>query len=266
MALRAKTSGAPSPVRLAPSVVAEPGSRSSFYAGVAIALAAAVFVGFGPTFYMRSWFTVSPLPSTLVALHGVVFSLWIVVLLVQVALVRGHRRDLHRRLGLGATVLAVFMVLVAIPTPVAQAKRFFALGFPPGFPPMGVMFALSEVGVIVFATLAGAGLYFRRRADIHKRLMLLATIEIGLAGVDRALQRTPLIAVSELFGWPGWFAAMFAVGDLFIVAIAVHDWIILGRIHRATLAGGLLIVISQPLRLMIGATAASDALVRWLAG
>jgi hypothetical protein len=247
-------------------VPSEQTSQSSFFAYASVTLAAAVFVGFAPTFYLRPWFTTSPLPSTLVAVHGVVFSLWIVILGIQVALIRAHRRDLHRRFGIAGAVLAVLMALVAIPTPVAQAKRFFAIGVPPGFPPMGVMFALSEVGVIVFVALAGAGLYFRRRVDVHKRLMMLATIEIALAGVDRALQRTPLFAVSGLFGWAGWFAAMFTVGDLFIVAIAVHDWITLGRIHRATLAGGALIVLSQPLRLMIGATATSDAFIRWLAG
>jgi hypothetical protein len=246
-------------------VLSEQASRSSFFVYVSATLAAAVFVGFAPTFYLRSWFTTSALPSSLVAVHGVVFSLWMVLLGVQVALVRAHRRDLHRKLGVAGAALAALMVSVAIPTPVAQAKRFFAVGFPPAFPPMGVMFALSECGILVFITLVGAALYFRRRVDIHKRLMVLATIEIALAGVDRALQHTPLIAVSQLFGWPGWFTAMFAVGDLFIVAIAVYDRITLGRIHRATLAGGLLIVLSQPLRLIVGATATSDALVRWLA-
>jgi hypothetical protein len=63
----------------------------------------------------------------------------------------------------------------------------------------------------------------------------------------------------------GWFAAEFAVGDLFIVAIAVHDWLSINTIHRATLVGGLLIIPSQPIRLLIGATEICEGFVRWLA-
>jgi len=36
--------------------------------------------------------------------------------------------------------------------------------------------------MLVFAILVGAAFHFRRRADVHKRLMLLATIEIPAGG------------------------------------------------------------------------------------
>jgi hypothetical protein len=114
-----------SPVLAAPK-------RPVFYSWLAVTLAAAVFIGFAPTFYLRGWFMATPLPSALVAIHGTVFSSWVFVLLLQVLFVRAGRVRMHRRFGRAAAVLSVVMVLVAIPTPVAQAKRFFGDWLPTG--------------------------------------------------------------------------------------------------------------------------------------
>jgi hypothetical protein len=51
----------------------------------------------------------------------------------------------------------------------------------------------------------------------------------------------------------------FGLADLFIVALAAWDLASRGRLHPTTLWGGLAIVVSQPLRLVLSGTAA------WLA-
>src|SRR5207253_1731970 len=54
----------------------------------------------------------------------------------------------------------------------------------PGVNPLSFLtIALGDM--LVFASLVGAAFYFRRRADTHKRLMLLATIAILAAAVAR---------------------------------------------------------------------------------
>ena len=59
--------------------------------------------------------------------------------------------------------------------------------------------------------------------------------------------------------------AFFGLADLFIVACLLYDLVARsGRIHRATAVGGLLIVVSHPLRLMIGNTSAWLAFATWL--
>jgi hypothetical protein len=52
---------------------------------------------------------------------------------------------------------------------------------------------------------------------------------------------------------------------LFLVAIAVYDFRTRGRLHPATLWGGLFLVASQPLRLLIGVSAPWSAFAAWLA-
>jgi hypothetical protein len=58
--------------------------------------------------------------------------------------------------------------------------------------------------------------------------------------------------------------AFFGLTDLFIVACLLYDLVTLKRIHRATALGGLLIVVSQPLRLIVGGTHAWLAFATWL--
>lgn len=58
--------------------------------------------------------------------------------------------------------------------------------------------------------------------------------------------------------------AFFGLADLFIVACAFHDFTTRGRVHRATLWGALVIVASQPLRLIVGATDAWLAFATWM--
>jgi len=50
------------------------------------------------------------------------------------------------------------------------------------------------------------------------------------------------------------------------VAIVAWDLASRGRIHPATLWGGLAIVVSQPLRLVLSSTEAWAAVARWAVG
>ena len=58
--------------------------------------------------------------------------------------------------------------------------------------------------------------------------------------------------------------AFFGLTDIFILACVLYDLITLRRIHRATALAGLLIVASQPLRLLIGGTHAWLVFATWL--
>lgn len=103
---------------------------------------------------------------------------------------------------------------------------------------------------LVFASLVGVGFYFRRRVDVHKRLMLLATISI----LPAATARLPFAFIQQVGP-----LAFFGLADLFIVPCLLYDLGARGHLHRATVWGGLVIVVSHPLRLLTGNTQA------WLA-
>jgi len=58
--------------------------------------------------------------------------------------------------------------------------------------------------------------------------------------------------------------AFFGLTDVFVVACIAYDLITLKRIHRATALAALLIIASQPLRLILGGTHAWLAFATWL--
>jgi len=215
-----------------------------FYTGMSIAIAITVFVGFAPSYYLKDYFGRPPLPP-LVHVHGLVFTSWIVLFFVQTVLIASHRVSVHRRLGLAGAGLAALLVMVGLATAVGSARRNVAIGGTGA-----LAFLATPFGdMLVFALLATAGILYRRRPDTHKRLMLLATIGLLTAAISRwplaIMQRGPV--------------AFFLVTDLFVVAGVGYDLASRRRIHPAYVWGGLLLVMSQPVRLAISHT---DA---WLA-
>jgi predicted membrane protein len=223
--------------------------RRRFYTGMALAIALTVFAGFAPTYYLRPYFQSTPLGG-LLHLHGVVFSAWVLLLTVQSTLIAAGRTALHRRLGVAGVVLAALLVVVGTATSIERARK--GVG-PLGVPPLSFL-AVPFFDMVVFTGLAAVGLWHRRRADIHKRLLTLATISL----LGAPIARLPFGAA--VVGLPG----VFAIADLFLVACIAYDLTTLRRVHPATVWGGLAIVISQPLRLAISGTGLWLGFARWL--
>lgn len=222
-----------------------------FYTGMAVAVVLTVFAGFARTYYLRPYFG-APALTPLLHLHGVVFTSWLVLFLAQTVLVAANRTGVHRRLGVAGAVLAVLMVVVGTATAIIRAK---VVEVPPGSPSPLVFLTIPLGDMLMFAGLVGAGFYFRRRADIHKRLMLLATIAI----LPAATARLPFAFIQEVGP-----LAFFGLADLFVVACLLYDLVARGRFHRANVWGGLLLVASHPLRLLVGNTQAWLAFATWL--
>lgn len=222
-----------------------------FYTGMTIAIVLTVFAGFAPTYYLKSYFGTPALPS-LLHLHGLVFTSWLVLFLTQTTLVAANRTAVHRRLGIAVSMFAVLVVVVGTMTAIIRAKQSAASTADPS----PIVFLTIPLGdMFVFAILVGAGFYFRNRADVHKRLMLLATIAI----LPAATARLPFAFIQQVGP-----LAFFGLADLFILPCLIYDLITRGRVHRATLWGGLILVVSQPLRLLIGSTHAWLTLATWL--
>lgn len=230
--------------------------RSAFFVWSAAVLALLIFAGFAPSFYLRAWFPAPPLPTTLVVVHGVAFSLWPALFVVQTVLVATTRTPIHRALGVAGAVLAAVMLVLGIIVTVQQVERALEAGLPPWFPPIGFIFSLSAIGIVAFVGLVGAAVYYRRRPDTHKRLMLSATALISTAGIARLL---PFAGLPPA-GLQTFIIAML-VADLFLVALVWHDFARLGRLHPATLWGVVVTAASQVLPIALGQTPAFNAAV-----
>jgi hypothetical protein len=122
-----------------------------------------------------------------------------------------------------------------------------------GLPPPLVFLAVPMFDLLVFAALVGTGLYLRRTPAAHKRLMLLSIIAVLTA----AIARLPYVLA---LGPP----AFFGLTDLLILVAMIYDRKTRGRVHPALLWGGLFLVASQPLRLVVSGTDAWLALATWL--
>ena len=216
------------------------------YTWAAVLIPILVLVGFAPTYYLSSAFGGRKL-SVLAHLHGVVMTSWIVLFIVQVRLVAAHRVRLHIRLGVFGAILTALVIVVGTITAISAAAR----GSGPG-PPL-VFLAIPLGDILVFTILTGVSLHFRRRPDIHKRLMLLAALSILSAAIGRfpwEFLQTPL----------GYFALI----DLFVIGSLVYDTIRNHKLNLAFALGALLIIVSHPLRLMLSGTEAWMQFASWL--
>lgn len=221
-----------------------------FSTWVAITTALIVFIGFARTYYLKGIFGTPALSSGLVHLHGIVMTLWFALFVAQVRLIAAHRTDLHRRVGVVGAVLALLVLVVGITTAIVAAKH----GVTPGPPPL-VFLSIPLGDMLVFAVLVGLGLLFRRRRDIHRRLMLLASVGILAA----AIARIPIEFIAT--GGP---LVFFGLTDLCVLICVVFDTVKNRRLHPAFGWGLLFIVASQPLRLMLTGTAVWMQFATWL--
>jgi hypothetical protein len=212
-----------------------------FYSGMSLVIAAIVVAGFSRTFYLRAWFDV-PAISALRWVHGAVFSGWILLFIAQTMLVASGRVAVHRRLGVLGAVLAAGVLVVGYVLAVTSAREGHS---PPGIPPR-VFLIIPIFDLLVFAPLVAAGVYYRRRPETHKRLMLLATVSILAAAVAR-------LPVALATAGPPFY---FGVVDLLILMGVAYDVITRRRVHPVYIWGGLFVVASQVLRLMLSGTGA----------
>ena len=209
-----------------------------FYGGMALAAVLVVFAGFARQYYLRSFTGASALPGV-VELHAALFSLWMLLFVVQVSLVTTRRTDLHRGLGLLGIGFAAALLVAGYLTAVTGVRTGWAGPRVPRDAAAALPFLAIPFGdLVLFAGFFGTAVYWRRQPETHKRLMLLAMIG-GI--MPPALGRLP--------------AAVGVIAALaLLLAGPVHDRWSRGSIHRVYAWGIPIILASVPVRLAIGST------------
>lgn len=211
-----------------------------FYSLIVLALVTFVVVGFAPSYYLRI-LTDPPRLTTVLHVHAVVFTVWMGLFLAQVGLVAAHRVDLHRKLGIASAIFAGVVVVVGVLSvfETAISNHVSPSGLaPPQFSAIG----FTTIGL--FAAFIALGVAFRRRPGLHRRFMILGFI----ASISPASGR--VLRILDLQQHRDILIPLFAA--LFVAACIGHDWRKYRVVHPAYVVGGLVIVVSWPLRLMIG--------------
>src|SRR5487761_222306 len=232
--------------------------RGSFYTWVAVGVFLIVFAGFVRTYYLKILFGTRALPL-LLHLHGLIFTLWFVLFFVQARLIARHRVDVHRRLGIFGAVLAPLGACVAIAVAFHAGRRSY-LANPASLTVLSVRPLAVDFGSsLTFALLVAAALYFRRRGDIHKRLMVVASCGLLLPGVGRLLERIPLHFLHAGGVWE-----MVGFTEITPVVCILYDTFKHRRLHPGFAWGGLVLLSSLPTFMVIGSTHVWLNFTRWL--
>jgi hypothetical protein len=107
--------------------------------------------------------------------------------------------------------------------------------------------------MIIFGTLIFFAFRARFNPAAHKRLILIATITLMEAAINRwpfaIIQRAPFMI--DVFAYT------------FLLLLVAYDLWSIRKVHRATMWGGLFLVVMQQLELPIGRTAVWQSFATW---
>jgi hypothetical protein len=224
-----------------------------FFTGMALVVLLSTFLGFAPTYYLRFAMTpphpVEPLVPY-VFVHGLLYSAWVLLFVAQTGLVAAGRTDLHRRLGIAGIWLIAIMIPVGLMVALGGVAR--PLTAAPGISPLSWL-AIPLLDLPVFSGLIVTALIKRRVPATHKRLMLIAMIDMIRPSLGRLL---------PMLGAPGPVPLLAPL--LFLLPLIVWDWRMRGRVHPATLWGSLLVAGVTILTLAIWMTPAWLAFAGWI--
>lgn len=197
-------------------------------AALAILMAA---VGFWPG-YFGPVLVGAKAKTLLVHTHAVIFVGWLAMFATQAALAATGRVAQHMRLGPWLFIFGGVLIVIGILTTLGRfeadvAAGNFALAARRLFGPLRDM--------VVFTPLLIAGWIYRRRPEVHKRIMLVATNVLLVAAVSRMqFLGTPPPAWIMLLLWP-----------LPTYIAMVHDLVTKRLVHPAYVIGVLAMVAMQ---------------------
>jgi hypothetical protein len=195
-------------------------------------MSAFVFTGFGMTYLGPLATGTFPPAPPIVHLHGITFFSWMVLLVVQAALVNARKVKLHRSLGTFGIAVGTMVVAMGCFITIVGASTTDLSGSGPG------VFYLSVVAPPSFALLFAMAIRAARRPAVHRNLMLIATIAILMPGINRVyMQGLGLDYVP--------FFETYMTMNAFLAAVLWHEWRVTSSIARATWIGAAVIVLPQ---------------------
>lgn len=228
-------------------------SDRNFFLWAAILFPLLVLIGYFKSYYFSQFFDVPALANSLVHFHGIVMSVWVLYFSAQVVLVRSKNVRLHMTLGMLGIALAALVVVVGLAT--AYDAQLVRRAAPPGADPHE-FFILPVGDMLLFVIFFAGAIYYRKRPQEHKALMLMTAINFAPAALFRVAFVPPEYTILFAFGIPG-LVAILCLAYL----KAKH-----GKFNYVFAVATLLYVVGLPLRLVFAETQAWHRFVALIAG
>ena len=189
-----------------------------FYFAMSLLVAGIVVYGFGHT-VDHNLIHAAPARPLLLWFHGAAFSGWVVFFIFQSTLVRTHNVKWHRLFGWFGAALGTAMVVLGVATAIVMTRFDTHTLHEPG----GDAFLIVPFyDVAAFATLFGLAVIWRKKPELHRRLMFVATCGLLAA----AFGRIPFVSEHLAFYW--------ALDGVILLGV-VRDLIVNRSIHKVYL-------------------------------
>jgi hypothetical protein len=194
--------------------------RRFYYFVFAVIIAVLVVGGFAPRLDEHLLHSPTPLPSILYV-HAAVFMGWIILFMLQSALIAAEHVNLHRKVGMLGFVLGVTLAITGVATVIVMAKFRDRHGHSDG----ASFLVLSLNDMLQYSIFFGLAIYWRKKSEFHRRLLFLATCAL----TGPAFRRLMPNASPDQWIYVG-------IDVLILVGLA-GDWLINKRLHPVYLYG-----------------------------
>lgn len=204
-------------------------SERRYFTISAILVGALAAVGFTPHYLVpRAFPGLFPPLTPLLLVHAMLMAAWIVIYLVQSALISAGRVTWHKKLGLAAVAVAILIVPIGCMSTLAPAARAVVSQGPDMSQRLNVL-GLEIVQMLLFGGFVATAVMLRARTAFHKRLMLLATLCI----LPNAIVRLSFIGVLPLRT----NVEFLAVWMILVLSFVAIDSLRIRRLHPAFARG-----------------------------
>lgn len=225
--------------------------RSNIYLSAGLLVTLLAFIGFWPT-YFGPLLAGTLAKAQVIHVHAVVMVVWLALLMTQVALAATGRIRQHMQVGKWVFAWGLVVIVVGL----VLSFNIFAGYVTAGEMAVGQrrMFAFLR-DMVFFTPFLIAGWIYRRRPEIHKRLMLTAATILLLPAVSRMtfLGPPPQPVWEFMLVWP-----------LPIYVLMIYDYVTRKLIHPVYVVG-VLAMLTMRVMLPLRTTEAWTQVSGWLA-
>ncbi len=225
----------------------------SFYFIMSLVIAGAVVYGFSLTIDRKLIHPAIPRPWVLYV-HAAVFFGWVLLFVVQTGLIQSRNVKLHRLFGWGGLVLGVLISVVGVSTTLEMARFNILNGQAADKAAAFLVIPLNDM--LGFTTSFGLAIWWRRKPEFHRRLMLIASCCLTAAVFGR-LSFIPIPALR-------WYAGV----DALILLGVARDLLVIRKVHPVYLYGLPLLIFVQAVTMVmyLQQTPAWMTIAHWLIG